>query len=181
MALAIASLKYSSEAWLALVAGVLTIAFFVALIIAAVDRGPRQAFAIGFALVGASYGYLVINSSMGEQSNSNPEFSNSSGRLPSTRLMGYIYRAVEDGRYYDVMTGLELPNYDPSQNPNRGAGGFAPGATMVGFRDVPPREIFMRIGHSWWALILGYAGGHFARFVYWRRVREEQPLATESS
>jgi hypothetical protein len=30
----------------------------------------------------------------------------------------------------------------------------------------------MPTGHCWWALILGYAGGQFGRFVYARRVRE---------
>jgi peptidoglycan hydrolase-like protein with peptidoglycan-binding domain len=40
------------------------------------------------------------------------------------------------------------------------------------FREIPPREIFMPIGHCWWAILLGFVGGHFAQYVYWRRTRD---------
>jgi hypothetical protein len=88
---------------------------------------------------------------------------------------------VDSGDYYNIFTGAEVPNYNPADYPNRGAGGMAGSGPTVSYRESPPREIFMPIGHSWWTLILGYAGGHFARFVYWRRFREEQKLPAETS
>jgi hypothetical protein len=36
------------------------------------------------------------------------------------------------------------------------------------------RSDIMRIGHSLWALILGYIGGHFARNIYARRCERER-------
>jgi hypothetical protein len=33
---------------------------------------------------------------------------------------------------------------------------------------------FASVGHFWWALFLGCLGGHFARFVYLRRVKEQK-------
>jgi hypothetical protein len=38
---------------------------------------------------------------------------------------------------------------------------------------IPDHEHFMALGHCLWALLLGYAGGHFARWVYLRRRREQ--------
>jgi hypothetical protein len=110
--------------------------------------------------------------------------------LPTTRLLRYVHNAVQSSGYFDNRSGKEVPDYDPSNVPNAGEGGFRgsmvldPGGGFglaVSFREIPPREVFMPIGHCWWALILGYAGGHFARFVYWRRCRDEQKLPAETS
>jgi len=37
---------------------------------------------------------------------------------------------------------------------------------------VGEERFFTATGHCWWALLLGYLGGHFATFVYLRRSRE---------
>jgi hypothetical protein len=243
VALAIPSLKYASELWLALVAAVSIISLFVALIVAVVDRGLRQAFAIGFALIMAGYGLIVISSPT-------REFDQWEGRLPTTQLLRYTYSAVDRSEWNPVVVPLQMgatgvqvevlqrmlnarvtpsPNlqvdgdfgsltnqavkwfqrqaalnatgdvdtntwkalglvFDSTSlqpvvpayaNPNASDLGFSYGAGSS-FHAVPPRENFMHIGHYWWALLLGYAGGHFARFVYWRRIGDARPLATES-
>jgi hypothetical protein len=38
---------------------------------------------------------------------------------------------------------------------------------------------FLPIGHFWFALLLGYLGGHFARFVYLRRLKDQAPATKE--
>ncbi len=194
VALAISSLKYAEDTWLALVAGVTMIAFFVVLIVAVVDRGPRQAFAIGFALTMFAYGLILMTGqrtigSGGSVSSKNIEFHQWEGRLPTTHVLRYIHLGVNSSGYFDNTTGKELPDYDPAKDPNR-EGGFGgrrvqtPGGgwfPAISYREIPPREKFMPIGHCWWAMILGYAGGHFARFVYWRRLRSERKLPAETS
>ncbi len=179
VALAIVSLRYASEGWLAIVAAVTMAAFFVSIIVAAVDRGPRQAFAIGFALTLGVYWPIVLKGAQSGGGNGFPsknlEFDQWEGKLPTTRLLRYVHMAVDHGGYYDFSTGKKIPDYDPAQdsNPNLGGGGFGGGTSRVSYREAPPREIFMPIGHCWWGLLLAYCGGHFARFVYGRRVKEQ--------
>jgi hypothetical protein len=166
VALAIASLKYASELWLAIVAGLAMIAFFVTGIVAVVDRGPRQAFAIGFALTMIAYGLMLTSGQntqgpRGNVSSKNIEFHPWKGRLPTTRLLRYAHMVVNE-----------------PQQETWGGGGFPMRTTMV---EHPRREVFMPVGHCWWALLLGYLGGRFALFVYVRRMRESTQLAAESS
>jgi hypothetical protein len=182
IALAIASLKYANDVWLAVVATVLMPALFISLIVAVVDRGPRQAFAIGFAIIIVAYGTTLLTGTSGfggDLNSKNVEFDQWAGRLPTTRLLRYVHAAVQTSGYFDNVTGKELPNYDPANPPNRfrGVGGFAPG---VSYRESPPRGKFMPIGHMWWALLLGYLGGVFAMFVYRRRLRDEEKLPADT-
>jgi hypothetical protein len=240
------SLKYASDSWLALVAAITMAAFVLAMIVAIVDRGPRQAFAIGFALTMAAYGLIVTNLPT-------QEFDQWEGRLPTTRVLRYVHSAVERSEWTQAVPVLQRGAVEPmvevlqrmlnirlKPSPNleldadfgpltdravklfqtqngldatgvvdtdtwkalglvfdaqsrriiiparalngrtvvslRG-GGLAVGGTGS-FREIPPREIFMPIGHCWWAVLLGYAGGFVARFVYWRRMQDEQSLAT---
>jgi hypothetical protein len=182
VAMGICSLKYANDTWLPLVAGVTMIAIFIALIIAFVDRGPRQAFAIGFVLVALSYGYVVLNSSIKVlQSNLNPEMSFGFNRLPTTWLLRYAYQAMESGYWHDSETGKKLPSFDPRKQSQRLKIVGNRGVPIDEFVEVPPQEKFIRIGQMWWAIVLGYAGGIFAKFVYWRRLRDEQKLPAESS
>jgi hypothetical protein len=184
VAVAIVSLAYASELWLVIVVGGTMLAFFAALILSAVDRGPRQAFAIGFALTMVGYWSIVLmstksvpNPSLG---NVNGEFDQWEGRLPTTWLLRYIHMGVDRSGYYDFAKGVEVPDYDPAKDPNRnGGGGFGAlggglgGRSNISYRELPPREYFMPTGHCWWGLLLGYLGGLFAAFVYARRIREQ--------
>jgi hypothetical protein len=178
VALVIASLKYADDVWLAIVAAVAMLALIAALIIAVVDRGPRQAFATGVALTMIAYGLILItgqrtSGNSGNVYSRNIEFDQWAGRLPTTRLLRYVHTAVQRSEWIDSNTLKVIPNYDPNNPviPKMGGGGFFPGGGAQ-HREIPPREIFMPIGHCWWALILGYCGGQFGRFVYARRMRE---------
>lgn len=176
-ALAIASLKYADEAWLAIVAAVTMLALIASLIIAAVDRGPAQAFAIGVALTMIAYGLILTtgqstSGSGGSVRSRNIEFDQFAGRLPTTRLLRYVHAAVQRSEWVDPFTQKVIPNYDPKNPVIPGAGAVAgrgAAGRAASLREIPPRGIFMPIGHCWWALLLGYAGGLFARFVYHRR------------
>jgi hypothetical protein len=182
VAVAIVSLVYASETWQAFVGAIAMIVFFVAVVMAVVDRGERQAFAIGVALVMSSYGVIVLNGPVSMVPNGrsqNLELDPWSGRLPTTMLLRYVHMAVNHSYWVDS-SGKELPDYDPSQNKGTGLGG---GNRFGGpmYREVPPREMFMPIGHMWWAILLGLLGGWFARFVYLRRVRVRDSLAAGRS
>jgi hypothetical protein len=201
-AVAIASLKYANDQWLAIVAGVTMVVISIVFIIAIVDRGSRQAFANGFALTMVVYAAAVLTgwsaSGFGQTQVKNVEFDHWEGRLATTRLLRYVYSAVDSSGYYDIASGKELAGFDPSDPANRGkigwggggiggGGGFGGGgivggkAPSVSYLQFPPTEKFMPIGHCWWALLFGYVGGHFACYVYGRRMRDEQKLAAETS
>jgi hypothetical protein len=102
----------------------------------------------------------------------NVEFDQWEGRLPTTRLLRYVHAAVQRSSYFNYTTGKEVPGYDPAKDPNSGVGGGLGGRSVIGYREFPPREFFMPVGHCWWALLLGYLGGLFAAFVYSRRMKE---------
>jgi hypothetical protein len=175
-AVVLVSLKYASDGWLGAVGTLAAVAFCLAAITALVDRGPRQAAAIGFLVVAGLYGYLVMSYATSVRS----EFGLHSGRFPTTLLLRYAYLVVEDGVWMDSETGQELPNFDPAKQPQR--------TKIVGnsvvpideFVERPPEGTFVRVGHLWWMLLLGYAGGRFATFVYGRRRRDETVRAGDA-
>lgn len=173
-ALAIVSLKYASDLWLAVIAALTMILCFVALIIAAIDRGGRQAFAIGFSLVAIGYWGIIINGARTGPDNGRIALNFSSGRLPTTVLLGRLYSAVREAHWFDPNTHEEVFGYRPDETrsllPGRGGPPFAPAPYLS---NVPKQQDFMPIGHCWWAILLGYVGGYFGRFVYLRRVQEQ--------
>jgi hypothetical protein len=255
--IAIGSLRYTNEAWLAVVIGVTMALLFWALIVAAVDRGSRQAFALAMALTMIAYGIVLISGyrvsgTSGAVTSRNIEFDHWEGRLPTTRILRFVHQAVDrshwvqvpntlqtgdsDGLVYslqltlnnrivpspniavdgdfggetfravqrfqsqaglpttgtvdattwqalgpliDAQTGKALPPFNSAATVAAPAAGIA----VVGggsFQEDPPREIFMPIGHGWWAVLLGYFGGLFGLVVYRRRKRDAQPEAAVS-
>jgi hypothetical protein len=138
---------------------------FMAAIVASVDRGKRQAFSIGAVIVIVGYGVLVTNGTRQYNMNAVPrnlEFE-SFGRLPTTQLLNQLYEVVVVRTYRDEATGQILSDFDPDAHVSR----------QVRLNEASPNhEYFMSIGHVWWALLLAYLGGHFARFVYLRRTEE---------
>jgi predicted PurR-regulated permease PerM len=180
IALAIASLKYSNATWRTIMIGVMMTVIFSSLVVAAVDRGFSQAFAIGFTLVALSYGFVVLNSSVTILNNNlNPELSFGFNRLPTTQLLRHLYNGLESGYWRDRQTGQRLPEFDPRKQPQRVkvVGGQA--VPIDEFVEVPSQEHFIAIGHMWWSLLLGCIGGFFATLVYRRRVRNEEKLPVE--
>jgi hypothetical protein len=161
IALAIASMKYASPAWRTCVYTITMAVFMWAAVIAVIDRGPRQAFAIGMVLLMVIYGMVVTNGVAGRPEGTR-EMDPRSGRLPTTRAVNYLFPPTETVEWVDVRTGNVVPNYNPANSPSSG---------MVGRRisQTPDAATLMAVAHCWWALLLGYIGGRFARVVYLRR------------
>jgi hypothetical protein len=171
------SLKFASNTWEATVSGIVLSMFLVAAVVAVIDRGPRQAYAIAFVLAMSAYGFVVLNGHLGDQEKNNREF-NSSGRLPTTRALVNLHHMVDTGHWIDPFSGNPVP---------APAVGNASGRVIISagrpatYDQIPPLEEFLFIGHCWAAVLLGYVGGYLGLFVYWRRMHESRPLAEESS
>jgi hypothetical protein len=170
----VASMKYVTPAWRTAVFSITITAFMLGAVCAFVDRGRRQAFAIGFALVMAIYAAMVLFGTS-DRGGGSREFDLRTGRLPTTELIARIAgEPTATSIYYDENNQL-IPNFDP-QNP--------PAGVQVAYSRV---EIFphpirlLEIAHCWFALLFGYVGGHFARFIYLRRTNDgpaSPPAAT---
>lgn len=193
VALAIVSLIFASPAWQAIVGLVVMLSAMIALIVSLVDRGPRRAFAIGFAVAMLGYLLVVLNAQsfnverfvLGSPG-SIAELDIYQGRLPTSVVLQSIYAGISRTRHFDQKTGEPIPDSEKGNLyvvgegfGGLGGGGFGGGAVVVpaGQRAAyveisPPRENFIVQGHFWWALLFGYIGGHFARFVYFRRNRK---------
>ena len=168
LALAVVSLQFASATWETIVGAIAVVAFTAAAIVSLVDRQARQAFAIGFAVSVLVYSLVLSRASLGSQAAGSPapnmEFNPDTGKLFTTRLLRPVYAAVAKSRWIDFRTGKEVLDYDP-QHPG-------PDMQYISLDERPERAAFMRIGHCWWALLLGYFGGWFGRFFYLRRTRE---------
>jgi hypothetical protein len=180
-------LKYASDVWRVVVTAITMLVYVGAAIASAVDRGPRQAFAVGMFIAMTIYAVLLLNgrdfTSGARNPNSNVEFAPiftenySVGNLPTTRVLARIHAKLQQEVWINRDTG-EVFNYDPrpdNRPPNDAV------RARYRSRELPPLALFMVIGHCLWALLLGYVGGRFARFVYVRRTRGRTPLAAESS
>jgi hypothetical protein len=161
VALAIASMKYASPAWRTCVYTITMAIFMWAAVISVIDRGPRQAFAIGMVLLMVIYGVLLINAPRRSAGN-NIELDLERGRLPTSIAVKHLFPPTETLEWVNRRNGQVLPNYDPTNPP--------PGIqTFTRTRRTPDPATLMAIAHCWWALLLGYIGGRFARVVYLRR------------
>jgi hypothetical protein len=181
VALAIVSLKYASSAWQIGLTSIVLIVFVGAAILAFVDRKSSQAFAIGMVLTMTIYASLIAWGRLSSSNSSNREYT-TSGRLPTTRILRMLHEGFARQYWVDPQTGDEIPGFAPNQDApsveRRRASSRQTPATIAARRaEAPSTDAFLRIGHCWWSLLLGYAGGRFARFVYLRRTREQNPLA----
>jgi hypothetical protein len=178
VAIAIVSLLYASLWWRLGAVSLVSITFTVAAIEAFVDRGPRQAFAIGMLVTLAIYGGLIA---YGRSDTNQRSELTLYGQLPTSRLLRFVHEGIATRRYVNAQTGEELPNYDPAAD--RAAQGgrrfSGPGQIIAQRVDTPPPDEFMKIGHAWWALFFGYIGGRFGRFVFLRRSKEQTSLAAQ--
>jgi hypothetical protein len=154
VALAIVSLRYASEWWEAIVVSFTAVVFFAAVIVALIGRGPRQAFAIGMAVVMAGYAAVKLRE---------PNQTSIHLGLPTTYLLIRLQSLSGDVRYFDSRTGREVEGSVP---PNPGA------IPNVYTSTVPRLEHLLPIGHCWWALLLGFIGGLFGRWVYCQRTKD---------
>jgi hypothetical protein len=150
VALAIVSLKYASVFWSGAI-GLAALVTFVGSVIAAVtDRGQRQAFAIGMALAMTIYSGLLFYADRLDSPTANDEFFPFAGRLPTSNLLSPLHFSFVT--YEDVVENGQI----------------------VRQIEHPDSQTFMTIGHYWWALVFGYAGGRFAQYLYVRRNQEAE-------
>jgi hypothetical protein len=163
VAMAIVSLLYASPVW-HIVMGLLVLLVYTGAIIGAiVDRGPRQALAIGMVVAMTVYAATLIYACLGSDFNTEFMSGDARVRLPTTRLLRSLYGAIV------VREEIELPPVEP------GALG-----TRAGTIERPLGSSLMLVGHCWWSLLLGYAGGRFALYLYLRRTNDSDPLAAAS-
>jgi hypothetical protein len=178
--LALVSLKYASFIWQVIVGSLAMIIAIAATVAAIVDRGNRQAFAVGVAVTMLAYAIAVkdqdiaiaINRSRGTiQEDPRVEL------LPTTSLANYLYQVVADEAWVDSATSKIISRYSAT-NSAPPTSGFTPGAEPL-YRILPDRVAFIFICHCWFALLFAYLGGNFARFVYRRRMKEHAAPANE--
>jgi hypothetical protein len=181
ISLAIVSLKYASPIWQGIVGLIAMFTAIVVVMIGVFDRGPRQAFAIGFAIVIFSYALLVVNGQKIDNLEPSPnvELNTYRGHLPTSLILDCLYKALEHSTYLDASTGKIIPELGPATVHINSFGQATAAGRAVISQELPPSGNFMPVGHIWWALLLGYIGARFARFVYVRRT--VQPAAANKS
>jgi hypothetical protein len=130
-------------------------------IVAFTGRDEQRARAIGFTVCIVIYGTLLFLSR-------SDELDPYEGRLPTTMVLLPVFQSITTGKYVDLATGKEIPNYTPPPG-GLGSGGLS----TVGFSESPDRFQFMAIGHLLWAFLFGMAGWFFAGFMH--SVNERRP------
>ena len=156
VALAIVSLCYASAWWEAVILGIALLIFFANAIVALVDRGPRQAFAIGMVVVMA--GYTCVKWV-------DPGVKFRHLGLPTNAVLIQLQAAVARIAYFDSQSGRQLVGFVLPGN----SGGPPPNAPAFYQDTLPLLEHILTVGHTWFALLFGFMGGLFAKFVYRRR------------
>ncbi len=166
-AVAIASFRHASDGWQTTLTSVTLVVFLLAAIMSLVDHGPRRAAATGCTVAMATYGLaLFLSAPLGSSIAENREFNPSTDRLPTSLLLRPLYERAADVGWVDVRTGKQAGEFSASAPVNAGD------SATITTGEIPDRETFMVIGHSWWALALGCIGGLGARQFYWCRVRD---------
>ena len=178
VALAVVSLKYASDVWQGFIGLAAMLALLYVIAVSIFDRGPGQAFAIGFAVAVIAYGLVVANGERFPNSKQNVELMVSEGRLPTSVLLRSAYQLVTRLVYVDAINGQTM-NEEDAQRLLTAAS--QPGSPTPSIRQEfrPPEEFFMQIGHYWWALLLGYVVGQFARFGHQRRPKDKSARSSE--
>ena len=163
-AIGCAALRYAGGLWLIGLSSSVLLLFMIAAVLAAVDRGHRQAQAIGFALCMAIYAILFWSTPVPMNVEVNPELDPYTGRLPTSKALFPLFEAIVKRSYHDMMTGKEVA----APTPGPGFGG------AFSVRETPDRGQFMATGHLLWTLLLGYLGSRVALWAYARRLRSQE-------
>lgn len=172
VAVGVAALRDSNEIWdnvlFTLTVGVLLISVLLTIHC----TGKRRAFWMGFAVFGAVYLGLSLVPSI-------------ESRLVTTKALGYldskVFRPVTGGAAYprtDSSNDGELDLYvvnnwqSKALDPSKGSGMFQAVTTITALGASAARSMnFMRIGHSLFALFIGFLGGQLSHLCYDRAHR----------
>lgn len=176
VALACVALKYAGSIWTLALSAIALLLFMGAAVVAVVDRGRRQAAAIGLALCLAIYGIVFWSSPRDDNPRQSRELDPYDAQLPTSKALYPLFTVMVHGTYRDS-AGNEIKDYDPSQNAGgMGSGGMFSSGGMGGgayYHEVPERTQFMAVGHLLWALLLGCLGSRLAVWSYDRRAKAE--------
>jgi predicted PurR-regulated permease PerM len=167
-----AALKFANNPWWYVLSALALSGILSAAVIAAVDRGRPQAFALGFVICAATYGLFLVLADKGGQLSR--ELDPYEGRLPTTRLLRPLFELIVDRTWYESQTGKPLPGYQPAgaeASPIYGSTAVSAAGPIPYAEERPTRNEFMRLGHLLWGLLLGYLGGRLGAVIYTRRVR----------
>ena len=170
VAIACVSLKYAGFVWILILSAAVLLFFMSAVVVALVDRGRRQAAAIGFAAVVAVYAVLFWSSPLEPNTSESRELYSYSGRLPTTKALHPLARVLVRDTWVDS-AGNEIVGYDPTKagGMGMGTGGMMAMGTFGSgpqYRQVPYHPDFMAVGHLLWTLLLGYFGSRLALWSY---------------
>ncbi len=174
LAVTCAAFKFAGV-WASIFFGVALLVVVAVAIIAFVDRGSRQAFAIGFTLTAMIYVATVLATHTGFGA---LELDPYSCRLPTTKLLAPAFTLFVQRTWIDFSTGKEVPDY---VSPPSSRGGMMGVGSTVGLSEFPDRATFAAVGHVLWTLLLGCIGGYFARWTYARRQANGSPQVMRES
>ena len=173
VAVALAALKFAGDVWWTVLSTAALVVFLAAAVIAFMERGGRQAAAIGFVVCAGIYGTLLFVVQLWHDGRSG-EFDPYEGILPTTKIMFPVFQATVTNTWTDSATGEIIPDFDPANpGPYNVSGSFFSGQQYAKHQEIPYRTDFMRVAHLLWAVLFGFVGGWFAGFVYRRRVARE--------
>lgn len=160
-------------------------------VIAIVDRGERQAIAVAFLVCMSAYGVVLLAQRRTRSGQDiNYEMStDENAKLPTTIPLQLMHGGLAQVWLIDEASVRfrleELPTATTIRDSRlprdlQERMGTQPLSTStqapktVSWSGITPSPShFMQIGHSLWALVFGYFGGHFGRCVYARRLREQ--------
>jgi hypothetical protein len=150
VAVAIVSLKFASSLLSGIVGLIVLAAYMGSIIAAVIARGRTQAFAIGMALAITMYAALIMIGGWPGRGNWNYELGLDLGQLPTSTVLHWFFELIGERKQSTLPDGT------------------------TNWFEIPDGRTFMRSGHYWWALLFGYAGGRFAKFLYLQRTGETE-------
>ena len=187
VAIAFAALLNASSVWITVLVSLTVLIGGAMLVIACIERGARQAFAIGFValmgvyLLGVQFTRIPRDANIFPQSGAAERFVYD-GTLPTTMILGELWLRIRAPYYLTITTNIPFERYEGPIT-DVGASGFGvqikppknqpPGTTGFNLAVLPKLNTFLYIGHLLFAFLFGYLGGKFAVWVYHRRAARE--------
>jgi hypothetical protein len=184
---AIFAIAKSTPLYVSAAVTVAAVAWIVVAIIAWIDTGSRQAWARGMILAATAYGLLVV--SMGT------ELELQGSRLATSGVLYYAHNLTASDDIQPQLLTFTLMSADGSPGGSASVGSFADvpisantdsgfSGTAQLFRNLlinsnqsPTRRDFGVIGHIYWGMLLGLAGGWFAVWIERRKASHEAKQA----
>ncbi len=192
IALAFAALLNANSVWVTVLVSLSMLVGAGMLVIACVERGVRQAFALGFVALMSVYLLGVLYTASPRNANQlmpGPVIGKFTydNTLPTTYVLAELWLRVQAPYYATVESsgvGVPFERYDGpiADVGSQGFAGFAnikppkrtpPGGAGYALGIYPLLSTFLTTGHFLFAFFFAYLGGKFAVRVYHRRVARD--------